>query len=277
VYRVVQLNSFGAPRSSLQTFIDIISQSEGKGKTADKESGTCGIWLIASRINHSHDTNCRRSFIGDMQIVRATRDMEAGTELLFPYQSLSASYEKTQQNLNNWGFVCNCALCIAMQHFPKKVMQRRAFLRKDLEATFQSPTGVDMARFERLLLQLSATYSGSVKSELRPDLLDPMLFVSKYKMDEGRIMEGLQWAIKSLRTAGYVLKAVPPENTSSSSKLEVEVWGLVNDWVPGAFLILYRAYMMVAPELCAQAKEYIAITYSMCVGESETMVETMKL
>jgi len=46
-------------------------------------SKASGIWIISSYINHSCISNCRRSFIGDMQIIRATQDLHADTELVF--------------------------------------------------------------------------------------------------------------------------------------------------------------------------------------------------
>jgi SET domain-containing protein len=51
--------------------------------TENKKFHSCGVWPLASYINHSCFSNVRRSFIGDMMIVRATQDLRANTELLF--------------------------------------------------------------------------------------------------------------------------------------------------------------------------------------------------
>lgn len=59
-----------------------------KEEAKDEETAftTSGIWMLISHINHICMSNCRRSLIGDMQIVRATKDLEAGTELVLWYQ-----------------------------------------------------------------------------------------------------------------------------------------------------------------------------------------------
>lgn len=72
----MSLNSFGAPRTSRESV-------EARANHSERGYSTCGIWPIASRINHACLSNCRRSFIGNMLLVRATRDMDAGTELFF--------------------------------------------------------------------------------------------------------------------------------------------------------------------------------------------------
>jgi hypothetical protein len=67
-----------------------------------------GHWLHVSIFS-----NCRRSFIGDMQVIRAAQDMPAGTLLSFPYRipaAIDHDYKKTQQELKNYGFTCACRL-----------------------------------------------------------------------------------------------------------------------------------------------------------------------
>lgn len=54
-------------------------------RAENKKFHSCGVWPLASYINHSCYSNVRRSFIGDMMIVRATQDLIANTELVFWY------------------------------------------------------------------------------------------------------------------------------------------------------------------------------------------------
>jgi hypothetical protein len=51
--------------------------------TKKKKFHSCGVSPLASYINHSCYSNVRRSFIGDMMIVRAIQDLFANTELDF--------------------------------------------------------------------------------------------------------------------------------------------------------------------------------------------------
>ncbi|KFY88611.1 hypothetical protein V500_06244 [Pseudogymnoascus sp. VKM F-4518 (FW-2643)] len=81
VERTISFNSFGCPLSSMN------SQAKVRDHKDEPESAfhSTGIWIQASYINHSCTSNARRSFIGDMMIVRATRDLKKGTELSFWY------------------------------------------------------------------------------------------------------------------------------------------------------------------------------------------------
>jgi hypothetical protein len=73
----MSLNVFGCPESSLTTHNNVIANKPNE----EKEYDLCGIWTQASYINHA-----RRSFIGDMMIVRAAKDIDSDTEITFWYQ-----------------------------------------------------------------------------------------------------------------------------------------------------------------------------------------------
>ncbi|PGH18369.1 hypothetical protein AJ79_00435 [Helicocarpus griseus UAMH5409] len=84
VERVIFLTSFGCPLPSRETIMSSRLGTYGqKPKYEDEKFHSCGIWPIASYINHSCNSNARGAFIGDMMIVRATRDIAANTEITF--------------------------------------------------------------------------------------------------------------------------------------------------------------------------------------------------
>lgn len=99
----MSLNVFGCPRTSRESHLQTLTQEE-----KDKGYRTWGIFINAAYINHSCYSNARRSFIGDMMLVRASRNLPAGTELFFWYAmpNHKLTYEKTQEKLQNWGFKC---------------------------------------------------------------------------------------------------------------------------------------------------------------------------
>lgn len=66
---------------------------------------------MASYTNHSCNATCSRSFIADLQIVRAARDMPAGTELTLSYITLGESAAMNAKLSEGWGFKCNCVGC----------------------------------------------------------------------------------------------------------------------------------------------------------------------
>jgi len=98
----VECNIFGCPPSTeIETF---------ERKARSKYFHTTGIWLLASKINHSCCNNCDRSFVGNLQIVRAAQDLPAGSELGFRY--LDTDGVIGQKKLTStWGFTCDYAIC----------------------------------------------------------------------------------------------------------------------------------------------------------------------
>lgn len=74
-------------------------------------SQTKGLWPHASHMNHSCVPNTVRSFLGDVLVSRALRDIEAGEELLQSYANIKAQYGRRQAEFRGWGFECTCELC----------------------------------------------------------------------------------------------------------------------------------------------------------------------
>ncbi|RYC81102.1 hypothetical protein BFJ63_vAg16008 [Fusarium oxysporum f. sp. narcissi] len=159
VERIASLNGFGAPRTSRQSFLQATSGSRDMTGGKDFKYTTSGIWLLASRINHSCVGNCRRSFIGDMQIVRATRDLLADTELFFCYRLPVPfeSYQEAQKGFNNWGFTCDCGLCLRKKATSRSVFQRRKVLADGLQRLLDHPGSGNGAKASRLMKALEET------------------------------------------------------------------------------------------------------------------------
>lgn len=63
-----------------------------------------------------------------MQIIRATQDLLADTELVFEYhyaEQEDHDYKKCHDNLKNWGFECSCLLCLEAKNVPKSIATKR--------------------------------------------------------------------------------------------------------------------------------------------------------
>ncbi|KAJ1328171.1 SET and MYND domain-containing protein 4 [Microdochium nivale] len=309
VSQILSLNTFGAPRTSRNSSHMHSGEGREDNNKTDSESegkfSTSGIWLLASRINHSCVGNCRRSFIGDMQIIRAARDLEAGTELLFPYRAPQKmqSYSEVQKGLTNWGFVCACELCLSRKQTTSGMLARHKVLHGKLAEIFNRqqlrPAGITAA--QRVLEQMEETYPppppSSEGSELgatvRLELWDPYFALGRACLSGGGPVACIQMIVKGLESLGFVMTAIIPSGGggggSSSVKktkkkqsvssppplLEVARWGHMTDMVPWAFLQLYRAYeaLGAASEVLAAAKRYAGVAYSIIVGEEDTLGE----
>ncbi len=234
---------------------------------------TCGIFIEASYINHSCYSNARRTFIGDMQIVRATRNIPAGSEIFFWYAipGPDHTYEKTQEKLKHWAFQCTCAICQQSKKTKKNVSCKRLPLLEDFEAAFGSPTGGNLPKAERLLNAIEKTYSEPASDVPRLALWLPYLLLTQTYSSKKQQEKVIETAWKVLTSLGFTIKRQDP--LSLKSPFGIEQWGLMADCLIEVWVHLWTAYAQVAPDLCKKAEEYAKITYKICIGEDVTFDE----
>lgn len=109
-----------------------------------EESGSIGVWIFASHINHSCYPLVRRTYIGDMMIFRAQADIPADTELKFGYISCLESYKARQKMLKKWGFRCECQVCFAEKEYSQKMVRKRAKITEEIIERFERSTATDL-------------------------------------------------------------------------------------------------------------------------------------
>ncbi|KAJ1324480.1 SET and MYND domain-containing protein 4 [Microdochium nivale] len=163
VAKIISFNAFGAPISSRDALAQRInlspppppsptdtptSSTNATTTNTTNAFASSSLWLLASRINHSCHGNCRRSFIGDVQIVRAARDLPApgGTELLFGYRAAQhgESHADVQDALRrHWGFECGCELCAVRAVTTQGMLDRRRVLMGELHDVLLGEDGDD--------------------------------------------------------------------------------------------------------------------------------------
>ena len=274
VEKIRALNSFGAPKTSREYFAETRPKHIDAKKDKAVDHTTNGIWLLASRINHSCVGNCLRSFIGDVQIVRATGDLEAGSELSFGYKPLVSleSYDETQKHLGGWGFTCACDLCASRKATPRPALQRRKTLFRGLQKAVRPPRGISDQDVKQWVGQIEETYSAAGSGKMaRTELWDLYFCFADGLLSAGRPADAVGNIVLGLEALGFSITASPPPiGGAAAPRLEVTQWGLAHDCTAWAFLKLHAAYRSLAPELCPVAKKYWETAYSMVVGEAET-------
>lgn len=272
VQQIVALNVFGCPRTTMQT---VLGPTSPEQREREKVYHTTGIFIKASHINHSCYSNARRSFIGNMIIVRAARDIPADSEVFFWYAAPVAgrTWEKKQEKLKNWEFECSCVICQQDKKTAKKFHTKRNALSGDLKAAFQAPGGGDLPKAERVLAAFEKTYSAPAKDIPRLEMWDPYLFLARIYASQNKPELVIRTAFKVLISLGFVM--AQPSSDSPNSILEVLQWGLVVDYVIEVWMHLWSAYAKVAPHLCEKAEEYAKISYKICIGEDETFDENV--
>ena len=114
IERIISLDVFGCTLTTKDKHLQATRKSQNKYQS-------CGVWHIASRINHSYvATFAAASSAGDLQIIRATRDIPPDTELMFWYRNPSGDYSEMQNGLEQWNFWCKCVICLDSRNTPKR-------------------------------------------------------------------------------------------------------------------------------------------------------------
>jgi hypothetical protein len=267
----MSLNVFGCPESSIATHKDTIANKPKEEKTYH----SCGIWTQASYINHSCTSNAHRSFIGDMMIVRAARDMEPDTEITFWYQiPTSHDVKKMQDKLRSgWGFTCTCAICQDEKQTTASVRAERRKLLDKVKKLCQvaAEQNIQVGKVERLLKALHETYARPADQVPRLLLWDPQLLVTRLYMAKGNIKSALASTNQVLVSLGFVVSGAD----DTSADFEVVKWGLAVDHLVEAFLHARDAYVaMEAWENAKKAEEYARTAYKVLVGEDESFGST---
>ncbi|KAK0624359.1 hypothetical protein B0T14DRAFT_195653 [Immersiella caudata] len=287
VRRIIALNSFGCPLNSRQSHLSLAT----KPKT-ESAFYSSGIWPKASHLNHTCTSNAHRSFIGDMMIARATRNLPAGTELTWWYHPPPVEpvpyLEHQKVLLRTWGFMCKCALCRDLRNTPESVITKR----KRLLAEFRTlvPTreggqtrslvagrlvGVEaLKKAEGVVERTAATYKKPAVEVPRLAVAGLLLVLAREWDERGKPLEVARFALAALEAYGFVVDGGNLATGVGGETLVVKVWGVMVDNVIDCWIFLRKAYQMVAPELVAVAGGYAKVAYRVCIGEDETFDET---
>jgi tetratricopeptide (TPR) repeat protein len=98
-------------------------------ETENIRKASTGLWVMAAYINHSCLANAVKDHIGDLLLIRATRDISAGEEVTHQYDSATDYAERQEALKRTWGFECQCSLCKAESEDTVETRKKR----KDLE------------------------------------------------------------------------------------------------------------------------------------------------
>lgn len=218
-----------------------------------------------------------------MQIIRASRDLEAGTELFFGYrapQDLEA-YADVQKGLTSWGFTCVCELCGSREQTTAGALARRRVLHKKLATLMKGPRGTNVAGALQVLAQMEETYP-SGPCEIRLELWDPYFALGAVELSRGQPAECVRMIVKGLESLGFVIAVNIPtgggvgkKKKSSPASFKITQWGFMTDMIPWGFLRLLEAYKALgaSEDVLVALKEYAGVAYSVLVGERETLGE----
>jgi hypothetical protein len=227
---------------------------------------------MASRINHSCISNVRRSFIGDLQIIRATCDIPADTELKFWYKVPTGDHYEMQKGLEHWDFQCQCAICLDSKNTPKKLLKRRNDLLGDLKATLNA-ANVNIGKAERILNTINQTYKHPPADIPRLVLREPYACLASIYSEQRNAEKAVAMSLKALESLGFIIKGAQLP-FSPVDTFRVEKWGIMMDDVISMWIHLCNAYSAFAPRILPQAADCAKLAYKICVGEDVTFEES---
>lgn len=262
-----QANCFSAP---LSTLIDTKPITPGNRMAK-------GLWAHASYMNHSCVPNSMRSFLGDLLISRAVRDIRADEEILQQYVPVKAVYDIRQAQFKvGWGFLCQCPLCAAeARGSSENLAKRRELLAKIEKACAKKPPSKGVLSdsairtVDRLAKQLEELHEREVYDGLpRLALVYPTNWlIEAYR---GRKKWGLvvRYVLKLLREFGFRVPVdegedwVPKEMYTGSGEAS-----LMTIHVVTALRAAAEAYRALGRgEMADKCEEAGKFGYSMIVG-----------
>ncbi|EMD66047.1 hypothetical protein COCSADRAFT_86951 [Bipolaris sorokiniana ND90Pr] len=269
VERTMALNVFGCPISSLNWHRDVIANRN----RAKSEFHSCAIWTKASYINHSCIGNVFRSFIGDMMIIRAAKDLEAGTELTFSYAT-SDEATNIEQKLKNWGFACSCARCEDIKSTKASVFVNRRSLQEQLRNlcdSFSDVYDIPTKKMERLLKALNETYTLPAECVPRLSLWEPQLLLTRIYMGRANFAKGLDSVSNILNSLGFTFAGLDETLTD----FELTRWGQMVNHLVEVFLHACTGFSKLGLEKKSkQAEHYARLGYLVLVGEYASFDQT---
>ncbi|TVY47808.1 SET and MYND domain-containing protein [Lachnellula occidentalis] len=259
----IHINCFGCPLTSRDMLDDPELNRASKYKLVEQHKdpmlGTTGIWTLASYINHSCDPTTKRSYIGDLQIVRAARDMPDNMELSFAYVNRVEEMDKKLSD--GWGFQCDCVLCVD----DRKVLNASKIQRRKLIKSFYA-SNASNKRKKDIIKELSKTFQRPPSEVPRIELWDlHFSLVNDFaKCGEGE--EVVDQVLSAFSSIGFVIEP-------QASRVVVRRWGYPHQGATSAWLTLRNVFMSYGQnDLAESAKEYARITWMMQVGEDTTFI-----
>ncbi|KAK3114277.1 hypothetical protein LTR53_007562 [Teratosphaeriaceae sp. CCFEE 6253] len=162
---IADYNSFACPTVRSSDYAGM--RRVDAEREQDPALGSTGVWIVASRVNHACDSNAVRAFIGDIMIVHACRDIQAGEEITMAYCSPEMDSVATRAHTKKvWAFECDCRICQVDAGTTKAQRERRrallgeakVFLAANEVSARGLPNPPAVAQAEKLRAELEATY-----------------------------------------------------------------------------------------------------------------------
>ena len=247
---------------------------------ADPRSAS-GIWITASYINHACDGNACRSFVGDLMIIRATKNIVKGTEVTMPYCFADADPIKNRKTIQKgWKFKCECDLCVVESktggsHLSKRrqlVSEAETLMKSHQQSATARPSKDVVARAQNLYSQIAATYDDKTFKDMpRLGLIDLGLWLLNAQPPMANPQNVIDRAVEILRNCGYGVAFI--KGGGKDVKFDPAHWflhsGVADAAMHAAHACFFRGDEGLGGQFEAFAKEVYEIRLGTLVGFGE--------
>lgn len=175
---------------------------------------------------------------------------------------------KEKRQFQHWGFECTCNICEESKTLPKNMSRKRKDLFTDLEHAISNKKIIDVERVERQLKAYEATFKKPATEVPRMFITHVYIVLANSLYGPRQVKKSVSMVLKGLECLGFVIRGAQLEATSTF--LQVERWGIFQDYVVQAWIFLCDIYAAYAPHLLEKAEEYARLAYTMSVGEDVT-------
>lgn len=261
-HEIRKYNSFGcsAPSSATQYIM---------GESSKNSNGN-GIWIMPSFINHACPGagSARRSFIGDMMIVRAARDIKKGEQITHAYDSITEFDARRANLLKIWGFACNCSLCAAELLETSAVRNKRQTQLATILKLNQQSTNF-LKKSIQLVRLLESTYTKPATEQPRHVVFEAFCYLAG--KEKGTTLD------ESLVTLHGALEALGYEIGESQGKAFIARHGSISTFLPEILHHCSMAYIVFGNFSMAKSYNEIAASFHEVIfGEKESFIDKYK-
>lgn len=168
----------------------------------DSDDSASALFLLPALFNHSCDGNTHWKCFGDVMVLRASRDVSEGTELLLSYFQ-DVAHEPRQKHLAKWFPECTCDLCLADRADGEVAISKRVSISNDFEEYMKTGPAdrTTITNLKKYLKTAQNTYHPD-RNVIRPELFRLHAALAQSCQRHGMVKDDLLQRFASLKSAG---------------------------------------------------------------------------
>jgi hypothetical protein len=175
----------------------------------DKIDTPSALYILPSLLNHSCSPTAQWQCIGDIIVIRASKDVATGGELTLAYTPSERTYIHRNGHLSPYSFQCECWLCELDRQDGEENCVRREELISEIPSLLDRHLSASslVPSMELHRLHIQATYS-TTRGPIRPALFNihrHIAHVTWFKGDRSQLLYCAEECMKALEVVGITV------------------------------------------------------------------------